>query len=216
MQFWIGMRKERFRIGSYLNPSGCEVYRVSGRQIDGAQVRRNFKSYEEALAYRGELEIAALNVVEAVKLKRTRLSDAELSEAEAAFQKLAGGGQTLTQAVEYFLRNWKPALIPKTVQAAYDEFLAEKKAQRLRQRSMEDLKHRVGRFVRLNGTRYLNEITAEEVKPFVALPGRSARTRNGNRRSLLNFFRWCMKLDYCVANPLMKIDPAKVDEIHPK
>ena len=81
-------RKERYSIGSYTNPSGTEVYRVSGRTPEGEQVRRNFRTFEEAVGYKSELEIAAFNAVQAVNLKRTRLTDEQLAEAEAAFKKL--------------------------------------------------------------------------------------------------------------------------------
>ena len=58
--------KERFNIGIFNNPSGEEVFRVSGRTPEGKQLRINLKTYEEATARKAELEIAALNMNQAV------------------------------------------------------------------------------------------------------------------------------------------------------
>lgn len=55
-------RKDRFGIIEFENPSGAMVFRVTGRMSDGRQVRQNFKSYAEALARKGELEVEALGV----------------------------------------------------------------------------------------------------------------------------------------------------------
>ena len=209
-------RKERYNIGSYTNPSGTEVYRVSGRTPEGEQVRRNFRTYEEAVGCKAELEIAAFNAVQAVNLKRTRLTDEQLAEAEAAFKKLEGTGHSLTGAVDFLLRNWRPSLIQKTVSAAAAEFLEDKQAGHLRSRTLQDYRTRVNRLVKACGDRLVHEITLDELKRVIAPPGKAARTKNGNRRVLFTFFQWCAKCEYCQINPVEKIDPAKVEDKEPE
>ena len=208
--------KERYRIGPYTNPSGERVFRVSGRTASGEQVRRNFRTYAEAVGHKAELEIAALNVVQAVATKRTRLSDDQLAEAEAAIKKLEGTGHKLTDAVEFLLRNWKPSLVVKTVSTAATEFLAEKKAGHLRSRTVQDYKTRVNRLVRACGERLVHEISVDELKRVIAPPGIAARTKNGNRRVLFTFFQWAVKSDYCPSNPIEKIDTAPVEDAEPE
>ena len=67
-------QRERFRIGPFTNPSGVVVYRVTGRKLDGTQVRENFPAYGRALARKQELEQDALQIENSVTLKATRLS----------------------------------------------------------------------------------------------------------------------------------------------
>jgi integrase len=208
--------KERYRIGPYTNPSGERVFRVNGRTPSGEQVRRNFRTFEEAIGHKAELEIAAVNAVQAVRMKRTRLSDDQLAEAEAAFKKLEGTSHKITDAVEFLLRNWKPSLVVKTVSAAATQFLAEKTMGHLRPRTIQDYKTRVNRLVRACGERLVHEVTVDELKRVIAPPGNAARTKNGNRRVLYTFFEWCVKVDYCPGNPVEKIDTARVEDVEPK
>lgn len=207
--------RERYSIKSFTNPSGAEVFRVTGRTAEGTQIRKNFQDMREAIGFKAELEIAALNAAQAVTLKRTRLSDDQLAQAEAAIQKLEGTGHTLIQAVDFLLRNWQPSAVAKTVREASEEFIADKQAQKLRPRSVNDLRIRVNKLVKGHGQRLVSEIGIEEIRGIVAVPGHAARTQNGDRRALHTFFAWCVKRIYCAANPVQKIDPAKVEDTEP-
>jgi hypothetical protein len=66
------MKKNRFQIKTFTNPSGLEVFRAEGRMPDGVRIRQNFTMELEAQARKAELEIKALNVSGAVGLKMTR------------------------------------------------------------------------------------------------------------------------------------------------
>jgi integrase len=206
---------ERYRIKSFTNPSGTEVFRVIGRTPKGEQIRRNFRDMREAIGFKAELEIAALNATQAVTLKRTRLSDDQLAQAEAAIQKLEGTSHTLIQAVDFLLRNWQPSAVAKTVKDAATEFIVDKQGQKLRPRSVNDLRIRVNKIVKGHDQRLVSEIGIEEIRRIVAVPGHAARTQNGDRRALHTFFAWCVKRNYCAANPVQKIDPAKVEDTEP-
>jgi integrase len=210
------MSKERYSIKSFTNPSGAEVFRVTGRTPEGTQIRRNFQDRREAIGFKAELEIAALNAAQAVTLKRTRLSDEQLAQAEAAIQKLEGTNHTLTQAVDYLLRNWQPSAVAKTVKEASAEFIVDKAAQKLRPRSIHDLRTRVNKLVKRHGQRLVSEVGIEDLKPIVTVPGHAARTQNGDRRALHTFFAWCVKHNYCGTNPVQKIDPARVEDKEPE
>jgi integrase len=208
--------KERYNITSFTNPSGAVVFRVIGRTPEGTQIRRNFPDKPEAIGFKAEMEIAALNSAQAVALKRTRLSDEELAQAEAAIQKLEGTDHTLLQAVDFILRNWQPSAVAKTVKEAATEFIGDKRAQKLRPRSVTDLRIRVNKLVKSHGQRLVSEIGIEDIKRIVVVPGHAARTQNGDRRALHTFFGWCAKHNYCTNNPVQKIDPAKVEDREPE
>ena len=54
------MMKTGFDIFKYSNPSGELVWRVSGT-LNGKRIRKNFKARSDAVAYRQECSIEALN-----------------------------------------------------------------------------------------------------------------------------------------------------------
>lgn len=54
------MAKSRFKITRFPNPSGQEVYRVSGT-LNGQRIRKNFLKYSDAVAEKQKLEIRHLN-----------------------------------------------------------------------------------------------------------------------------------------------------------
>jgi len=208
-------RKERFSVSLYTNPSGVRVYRVQGRMPDGRQMRRNFRTYQEAVGYKGELEVEALNEPAAIKTKRTRLTDEQLADAEAALQRLKGTGHTLAFATEFFLRKWRPAVVDKTVADAYQEFLLAKTAKMVRPRTMTDYRSRVGRLAKKHPTRLVSELTADDLAVLITAPSGSSRTFNGNRRVLHGFFEWCVKRKFCPENPVVDIEVAEVDAAEP-
>ena len=54
------MAKQRFKITRFINPSGSEAWRLSGT-LNGKQIRKNFKSRNDAVAERQRLSIRYLN-----------------------------------------------------------------------------------------------------------------------------------------------------------
>ncbi len=54
------MAKQRFKITRFINPSGSEAWRLSGT-LNGNQIRKNFKSRNDAIAERQQLSIRYLN-----------------------------------------------------------------------------------------------------------------------------------------------------------
>src|SRR2546422_11779712 len=99
--------KERFHITHFTNPSGETAFRVAGYKPSGERVRENFKTQEEAVGRKAELDIEAANIVTttATRLKATRLTDDQVKEAERAFARLAS--KPLMEAVEYYLENYR-------------------------------------------------------------------------------------------------------------
>ena len=75
--------KHRFHIVEFINPSGETAFRVAGYKTDGARVRENFKTQEEAVGRKAELDIEAANIVTttATRMKATRLTDDEVKDA---------------------------------------------------------------------------------------------------------------------------------------
>ncbi len=81
------MNQPSFVVTKFTNPSGEIVFRASGWQ-QGRRYRKNFPTRAEADAECAVLEIARLQSDTGVHTAATRLTDAQLQEAEGAFCRL--------------------------------------------------------------------------------------------------------------------------------
>jgi len=207
--------KDRYRIRPFVNPSGEAVHRVTGRTPEGRQVRENYKDFREAVARKQELELEALNVQQSVSLKTTRLTDDELAQAEGAFKKLHGTGHSLDYAVTWFLAHWRPPSSSPTVESAAQDFFKEKQAQNVRPRTLQDYRSRVGAAVKVLGTKRVEEIVTDDIRPLVYRDGVSALSKNGDRRALHTFFDWCVLNGHCPNNPVKRLARARTERKTP-
>ena len=211
--------KEQFEIKSYTNPSGEQVWRVQGRLPDGRRVRENKADYAEAVARKAELQIQALNLRVSAGLKRTRLTDQQLDQAEAVFTHYPQLTEVSLSTVvaEFFRhRSTQQAVTPKTVEAACQEFLAVKKAKEVRPRTEGDYDSRIRPLRKIYGSRLVTDLTPVELESLIFKAGDSPVTGNGNRRVLYTFFQWCVKKKYTPANPVTDIERVAVDEKEPE
>jgi hypothetical protein len=90
--------KPKFKISPFINPSGNKVYRVSG-MFKGEQRRKNFTTEVEALNCKQAWERELMNLVPLPTIT-TKLTAAQVDEAEYCYRRLAGHALTLTAAVE--------------------------------------------------------------------------------------------------------------------
>ena len=209
------MAAERFTTKKFTNPSGKQVWRVEGRMPDGHRVRLNFPDHADAIAKKSELELEALNQPATLGLKRTRLTDEQLTEAEAAFLKLNGKG-SLLEAVHRYLITGKQPIARITVQEAYELYLADAVQRGLRPRTIQELRSRVGFLVTYCGNRWLEEVGNPDFRQVVYRhPDQAAITTNGNLRVLNGFLNWGVANNYLVANPLT-LKKALLDEKEPE
>src|SRR5580658_527841 len=90
---------------------GCryETFLVEG-YLNGRRVRRKFQRHEEAIGEKAKLDIEAGNSDAALRVVPTRLSEAQLAEAEFCFQRLRDR-TSLAAAIEWYLSNYRPPAI---------------------------------------------------------------------------------------------------------
>ena len=62
----------------------------------------------------------------------------------------------------------------------------------------------------------MDQITPDDLEAIVNADGLEARTQINRRLALTNFFRWCVKKKYCVANPIADVERHKPDEKRPE
>jgi integrase len=209
--------KQRGRRGSFTikpvkNPSGETVWQLSGTMSDGTRIRQRFKTKEKATGEKQKLEIQCLNFRPAATLQHTRLSGAQLREAEKALDRL--GDYSLIQAVDFFLQNYSPELAEKTVADAFREFMQAKESEaNLRPRTAQDLRSRNWKMVEEHGTRIIHTIQPKEIRAL--LTGKEQNQIN-QLRAMGTFFRWCIKRRFCIQNPVAEIERPRIDQAHPE
>ncbi len=207
--------KERFHVTHFTNPSGEVAFRVAGYRADGARVRENFKTQEEAIGRKAELDIEAANIVTttATRLKATRLTDEQVKDAERAFAKL--GNKPLLEAVEYFLANYREPVRQMTIAAAVEQFLADREKQNRRPDTLRNLRGRLGMFSRLCGAKQVAEITNDDCRDFVFRKGTSPRNQINDRLAASNFLNWCVRRQFAARNNMASVDKPAVDAHEP-
>lgn len=83
-----------------------------------------FKDRAEAEGEKDRLEVAAANRDCSIRPINTRLTTEQVRAAEAAFGRL--GAHTLTDAVDYFLKHFRPAVASVPVEIAAAEFMRDR------------------------------------------------------------------------------------------
>lgn len=207
------MKASPFYIREHQYPNGSTAYRVSGMR-NGKQLRHNFGTMAEAAAKKQELDAEFHNLPQSVPLVSTRLTVEQAAEAERAYAEL--GGKPLMPAVRFYLENFREAVTPMELGAAYDEFLADKQKQNLRADSITNLRVKVNFLVREHKGKNVSDILPDHIKDCVFTKGRSPVSANNVRRALFGFFVWAVERGYCKANPVEKTKVAEVDETEPE
>ena len=78
---------------------------VEGRDSDGKRIRKRFKSEEEARTWKGLQEIKALNHHSELYSVVTKLTQSQISEAEALVARISDRYK-LTECIDFFLQHF--------------------------------------------------------------------------------------------------------------
>ena len=124
-----------------------KTYLVQGwREDDGRHGRKRFKTREEAEAFISTKGVELANADTSLHSVVTRLSKAQVEEAEGAFTRLAGR-YTLGDAVDYFLRTFAQPDTPVPLDNARDAVLDARERDGVRPRSLVQLRSTLGQFI---------------------------------------------------------------------
>jgi hypothetical protein len=88
------------------------------------RIRRNFKTREDAAAEKAALEIKAQQIDSGDQSTVTHLTEQQVREAEAVFQRLAAKQHPLAFYVDYALANYREPEAQMSLKAAVAEYLA--------------------------------------------------------------------------------------------
>lgn len=168
---------------------GTQVFRVTGT-IDGKQRKRQFVNLADAEDQRDAWEIERMSALTAMRPKITRLTQAELIEAEACFSMVKAIGHTLYDAVRFFIRNPPAARCELTFQAGYQQFLEARKKFLSEAQYSNYLSpcKRLSAF--LGDAKKLAEIQTSEIEEWLTSLNTSPKSWNNYRGDLAVVFNW--------------------------
>lgn len=205
--------KNVFRVVEFKNASGTTSYRVTGWTLDGKRVRANYATHAEAVNRMQELEIHAANLEAAARPVVTRLTPAQVADAEAALSIL--GERSLRAAAQFYLDNYRDAVTPCKVSEAFEKFIAEKMAANKRPLTIKNLEAKCKFLISHHGNKLVSDITDTIVADLINGPGRGPVVRDNYRRGLNGFFAWAKSKGYTPSNPVDKIQRVEQDETEP-
>ena len=213
--------KERFHVIHFTNPSGHSVFRVAGYKADGSRVRENYKTQEEAIAAKAnlDLEVANFQTDIVTRMKPTTLSDSVLRSFESAYAIMQANPLLRDKdpifLAEFTTANYRAPINKITVLAAYDLFIAEREKQNRRPDTIRNLKGRLGMFHRLYGAKNVSDLTSDDCRDFVMRDNTGPRTQINNRLAGSNFLNWCLRRKYTDTNPMLVVDKPATDSHEP-
>jgi integrase len=118
-------------------------------------------------------------------------------------------GSSLLSAAKYYATHHQNIKESKLVKDAVSELLHAKGQDGLSRCYQEDLRYRLGRFVRSFGTRKMAEISAGEIDTWLRDLSFGALSRNTFRLRLNVLFSFAHKRHWCAENPLTQVEKAK-------
>ncbi len=219
----IHMAKQRFKVSRFINPSGSEDWRLSGT-LNGKQIRKNFKSRNDAVAERQRLSIRYLNEQSEGQTVWTTLTHGQNKEAISAINLLnqAKSNKSLTFAVNYFLGHYIEAAETMTVEEAVREYCDHKSKEMERgiifYRQERAISLEMKKLKRNFAGRIVNEIQAVELNTYLdTRHGRSKtvlslKSWNNYRGYLSTFFKYCVSKKYVGENPILEVPQYKIKQ----
>jgi integrase len=202
------MHNTKFAVSRFENRNGSPSWRVEG-QLHGLRIRKNFKTREEAVAERATLELKALQNASGLRSAFTSLTEDQIREAEALFQRVKGQPQPLSFYVDFALANYREPGKQKPLAEALAEYIAAKKYEQ--EQDQISIPHfaRIRCELRLLGS-YFPKITAAEltVPRLVSFLERGmpvVKTYNNRRGIVSNFLRFAFHRGWIIENPILRI-----------
>lgn len=177
---------------------------LTGYTLDGERVRQRFKTKALAEGARDGHLLKGMGAGQRSVL--TALSEKQFKDSETAWHLLKdkiGEKADLLEAVNFYLRSYKhvSGLPLKDALARYVE---AKETRGRSERTLYELKNRIGTFATQMSNRAVDEVLQEDVRQF--LEQFKGQNRNNYRTKLFSFFKWADREGLCMGNPVDGIE----------
>ena len=180
-------------------------------QVKGKRVRKSFSTLQDAKKYAAEQR--ALYHHEG--LSAFALTAADRAIAERCMAKLTPFNVGLEEAVDHYIATVVKFRESPTVAEIVEKIIAQAKADRRRDLTVIDLRHRLGYFADAFGDRRPGEIGLSELEQWANNPVLSPRSRRHNLTKASQLYRYAIKHDWCIENPIPKLTRPKVEQAEP-
>ena len=202
--------RSKFSISRYTYNNGKRAWLVSGTMRHGLRVRRFFEDYDKAERCRQQIEFSEKSETEVDTYAKTRLTSGQVADAEMAYQLLKKVPiVSLSEAVDYCIKNYVEPDSEKSVDAACAEFLKYKAKENLTERTLGELRQFTNKLNRAFGQLKLHQVTSEALDGMIP-ENASAQTRKNYLTKCGQLFNWAKDCGYVTTNPLNAIRKPKV------
>ena len=215
--------KIKFRgvtIRERINASGTVSFRVECPLVwFGRTAFRQFTSKERAKGFIDH----QLNDQERFGSLANSLTVDERLDAANALEALESSNVSLVDCVEFYLKHNRPVSGDITVAELTEKFLEARKAglgvkrgRPLRQRSLDDLQSRLGKFNLTFGSRLTKDVSTGGIESWLHRDEWSLQTRQNYFRILHTFFEFATTKGYRADNPMKSISKPCPDDSTPE
>lgn len=216
--------KSKIKITPFTYKNGSKAFRVSGT-VAGQQVRKNFKTREEATEAKQKLTSEQLNGETPGRSVWTTLSPEENRDAVTAVSKLKAhkSKKSLSFAVDFMLRHYSQACDEQTVKDAVTAYQDNKSLEETRGiisgRQLKAIKIETNFLSKKLGNRLMDDITSEDLEAYLNMErsrrgkkstGFSMKTWNNRRGLLSTFFRFAYAKKWVGHNPVEDVVQYKI------
>ena len=202
-------------IKPHIDSKGYASYLVQGWNEDGKWQRKQFKELTQAERFAALKRVEVENQGRQQRLMLCPLSDEQLDQAVKAFDSL-GTTYTLSQAVEFFLKNHRPPEFTIRLRDAIKLYLDDRERDGIRDRSRLAIKSVIEQFLRERDNPWTHEIAPQQIEAFLrglrGKDGKSSATRktwNNYRNALHSLFAWCAQADVPTNRPFLFLNPVE-------
>ena len=213
---------QHFELREFINRSGSLSWRVVGKKADGTRVRRNFSNRLEAIQTQVELEAGYVEEYRPPIPKPTRLSSAQVAQAEAATTaadgrslvsivthydalaaRAAAKGVNLDAAIAFFESHYREEIREITVFNAYNDFLEGK--QDIAPKTRVHYESSLKQLLKPDPNRMVHRFGVVDIEAILKRY-KNLNSRRTMRRALAAFFNWAVLHHHCIENPCDRLD----------
>ena len=202
------MNHTEYVISRFENRNGVISWRVAGL-LHGVRIRKNFKTRSEAAAEKAALDIQALQSTSGLRSIATALTEGQVREAEALFQRMQGQLRPLSFYVDFALTNFREPSQQKKLSDAITGYVAAKEHEYEQQHicysQLYRIKWDLKRLEEHFPGKSVAEITASSLIEFLEKRRPSMKTFNNQRGILGTFFKFCFHRGWVTENLVLKI-----------
>ncbi|MGO9243330.1 MAG: tyrosine recombinase XerC [Verrucomicrobiia bacterium] len=179
--------------------------------VSGQRIREAFPTKEEAETRAAQIRAMVDNEGAAAF---TLPVDVRTIAAKCV-EKLNPHGATLDEAVDHYVDHVLKFRNVPTVSEIVEKLLADAEVNHRRERTVKDLRHRLGAFVKAFGNRRLAEITREELKDWLQDPTLSARSRINYAVKTSQLYNFAIVNSWCEYNIAASIPRPDAEDSEP-